>query len=92
MTTEHKPQRDPVIYGDRRVHAVAGEWQLVRYDRAGKWYEEYEPARGRSADAITVRLAAMLAVRKEREEGGWIYLGVPGGRRFDQLVEVERDF
>lgn len=86
VTTDSKRQRNPNIYGDRTVHAEAGEWKLVRYDRAGKWYEEYEPDRMRPAREISVRLAAILAIRY----GAEIHEGLPGGRVFEARVRELR--
>ena len=53
--------------------------EIVRYDKAGKWYLEM----GRHGRIrLNVRKAAELAA-----EGEWIP-GLPGGRRFD--LEVKR--
>ena len=64
---------------DRRVHAVlrTGE-EIVRYDRAGKWYVEYHRVR----KPLTVHEAAARAC----ERGAQRFLGLPGGARFDRLV------
>ena len=66
---------------DRTVHARKRESELVRYERAGKWY--YEGPEGRRN--IGVREAAMIA-RQWRDEGGVVYLTRPGGRLFDQIM------
>ncbi len=71
---------------DRLIHAACGEWLVVRYDRAGKWYVEYDPPRMRPARRVSVKEAARLAVEMERESAGTIYLGTAGGRSFDRLV------
>jgi hypothetical protein len=71
---------------DRTVHAACGEWQVVRYDRAGRWFVEYDPPRMRPATPLSVRQAARLAVRMEAESGGYIYEGRGGGRIFDARV------
>lgn len=62
---------------DRTVHGTTADGgQIVRYDRAGKWYVEYKD--GRPCRHVTVQRAADLAVEA--------LTGVPGGRRFDALV------
>jgi hypothetical protein len=72
---------------DRTVHAACGEWQVVRYDRAGKWYVEYDPPRMRPAQRVSVKQAARLAVKMHREAAGHFYLDRPGGATFDRLVD-----
>jgi hypothetical protein len=73
---------------DRRIHASAGDrdgslWEeVVRYDRVGKWYMEVEGLR----QSVRIHQAARRAVELE-DQGGEIFLGVPGGSRFDQLVQ-----
>jgi uncharacterized protein YuzE len=74
---------------DRRVHAERGDEQLVRYDKAGKYYIEFVPARLRPCRQVTLKSAAINAVRMERE-GGVIHLGLPGGSAFDRAVKKER--
>lgn len=78
---------------DRTVHAIhpSGE-QIVRYDRAGKWYIELVPP---SVDAprrkhVGVREAARRA-RELREQGGEILVGLHGGQMFDRLAGGDRD-
>jgi hypothetical protein len=65
---------------DRTVHAVhadlLGGTQIVRYDRAGKWYAETPTRRFQ----ITVRQAAVLASLA----GSVVHLGQPGGAAFDR--------
>lgn len=66
---------------DRTVHA-SNElgWQLVRYDRAGKWYFEHhtEPRQHVTLGAAVNRVTRMP---------DWeIYLDLPGGRLFDHRV------
>lgn len=75
---------------DRRVHAERGEMKVVRYDRAGKWYIEYDPPRMRPARHVTLSGAAINAVRMERD-GGVIHLGLLGGSAFDRAVKKERE-
>lgn len=74
---------------NRTVHAEhpAGE-EIVRYDRAGKWYIELvEP----SPDAPWRRQVSVWdAVQRAREltkDGfGTIHIGLPGGGMFDRMV------
>ena len=68
---------------NRRVHAVTAErWEVVRYDRAGKWYVEYPDHRL----PITIGDAALFATAR----GAEAFLGRPGGSRFDSLVGRKR--
>jgi hypothetical protein len=65
---------------DRRVHAATPEgWEIVRYDRAGKWYAETLTWRER----ITFDMAVYHATRA----GAKPHLGLPGGTRFDAAVQ-----
>lgn len=62
---------------DRTVHGLTDRGaEIVRYDRAGRWYVEWRGVRS----PIDVRQAARLARKGEA------YLGRPGGGRFDKLV------
>ena len=64
---------------DRTVHATfpSGD-EIVRYDRAGKWYRESEGRRWAVSLKEAVRLALLPGVT--------IHLGRPGGARFDAAV------
>jgi hypothetical protein len=68
---------------DRTVHATTlhGK-QIVRYDRAGKWYLEDPPGRWR------VRISLATAVCEAAQFGSYVYLGKPGGKRFDAAVRA----
>lgn len=66
---------------DRRVHAELGDEQVVRYERAGKWYIES----GDMRFGIPLNYAARRAVQL-REKGGFVHLGIPGGSAFDRRV------
>jgi hypothetical protein len=73
---------------DRRVHAILPEdGELVRYDRAGKWWVEYP------AHAFKPRRRVSLsgAVRVALEPGARIRWNVPGGRAFYALAKREGD-
>lgn len=75
----------------RRVHARLicenGETlEIVRYERAGKWYSE---ADGRKLHQLNVVAAAKLARHLQDESGGSMFLGLPGGATFDRIVREE---
>jgi hypothetical protein len=61
------------------VHARYSTTEVVRYNRAGKWYVERE---GRPRAHVTLAQAVWVA-ESLRERGGVIFRGVPGGRMFD---------
>jgi hypothetical protein len=72
---------------DRVVHAsapteVGTTIEIVRYDRQGRWYQEFGAVRERIAN---VHEAAQRAVDLEAS-GGTIHQGLPGGRHFDAKV------
>lgn len=65
--------------GDRRVHAEHPDGtQVVRYDKAGKWYVERA---GDPRQAVTIAQAVREALRPSMR----VRLGVPGGATFDRL-------
>jgi len=65
---------------DRTVHARTSDGgEVVRYDRAGKWYVEW-PGRMRPRRLVTLREAVELAV------AGQPLLGQAGGKSFDAKV------
>ena len=70
---------------DRTVHARYETKEIVRYDRAGKWFLE-STAPMVSCRPLTVREAAWLAVEGTRESSGVLILGLSGGRAFDRLA------
>ncbi len=75
---------------DRRVHARTPRLaEIVRYDRAGKWYLEWPGDREWSAGraALSLEAAAQIAC----EPGVQVRLGVPGGLRFDARVTAIRE-
>jgi hypothetical protein len=63
---------------DRTVHAESDNAELVRYDRAGKWYVEYRDH--------GCRRCLTLAEAVDLSMGMRLRLGQPGGRRFDKMV------
>lgn len=72
-----------VAYSDRRVHAVLDDGsELVRYDKAGKWFRE--PTTGKRVK-LDIKTAARLAAPART-----VNLGLPGGSTFDALVRKIR--
>ena len=70
---------------DRCVHAEFGDEKIVRYNRAGKWYVEFDPANLRSARHISIKYAARRALELQAL-GGTIHFRLPGGGAFDRWV------
>lgn len=64
---------------DRTVHASASGVEIVRYDRAGKWWLEYDNG---ARERLTLREAVYFATRK----GTTIFVGRPGGLAFDRKL------
>lgn len=71
----------------RNVHAERDDGtQIVRYERAGKWYAEFLGGVMKiPRKALTIAAASQQAVEWERI-GGIIHLGRPGGGAFDAKV------
>lgn len=71
-----------MIPNDRTVHGLTinGD-EIVRYDRAGKWYIEHTD--GRRRHPVSVSTAAGMA-----RAGTW-YGKKPGGKLFDAIVRRE---
>jgi hypothetical protein len=69
---------------DRTVHAENDDLEVVRYDRAGKWFiEPKNRALMLPAQHITVREAIDTALWM-KEHGGKIHFGQQGGGSFDR--------
>lgn len=61
---------------DRTVHGFTADGgQVVRYERAGKWFIEYPDARPRRAVKLDDAVAAAVE--------GTVIFGRPGGLTFD---------
>lgn len=64
---------------DRTVHGITPDGcEIVRYDRAGKWY--LEDGAGKRVRALRIADAAALAAQ------GRAHLDKPGGQSFDKKV------
>lgn len=67
---------------NRTVHARSCDGhELVRYERAGKWYVEYADGRPRAAQTLTG--ACLVAHLWESLQLGVVLRGQPGGKMFD---------
>jgi hypothetical protein len=72
---------------DRIVHArnTVDRVDLVRYDRAGKWYlEPYLP--GLPRQLVTLKQAVDYALWLISEDRGWVNYDKPGGQTFAARV------
>lgn len=69
------------LSGDRTVHAKTEDGEIVRYDRAGKWYIEWDNG---ERTQITVKEAANWVVIVA--DDATINFGLPGGSAFDRHV------
>lgn len=79
---------------DRIVHAsrLSPEGcriEVVRYDRQGRWYLEWDQPSPQRTRLKTLGEAVSQAVAIEGE-GGTIHLGQPGGKHFDYGVSGAR--
>lgn len=75
------PRKEGELMNDRVVHGVTADGgEIVRYDRAGKWYVEWDSHRPRRA--VSVASAAALATMP----GAKAYPGRDGGARFSKIV------
>ena len=69
---------------DRTVHASYPGMEIVRYDRAGKWYLEPTDPRLKRQH-VTIKQAVGSALWA-LGNGGQVFFGRSGGSRFDTLV------
>jgi hypothetical protein len=60
--------------------------EIVRYDRAGKWYVEYPASTYKPRRLLTLASAVEAAVQ------GVVYLGRYGGTQFDAKVRKHPDW
>lgn len=65
---------------DRTVHAYGRGYEIVRYDRAGKWYVESVDG---SRRAVTLDQAVREALHISKRGSGDVHFGLPGGSAFD---------
>jgi len=73
--------------GDRRVHAIMADGSaLVRYDRAGRWYQEWPAEQMIQRRMLRVDQAVTLATSPEVAD---VNFGMPGGGTFDQKVRAK---
>ena len=81
----------PLQPTDRRVHASHSEGeQIVRYDRAGKWYIEFVPPSPDAPARWPVKIAeAVHRAVQLVEQGGEVHLGLHGGGMFDVMYDRE---
>ncbi len=73
---------------DRTVHAETGYAEVVRYERAGKWYVEDKVHVSTPLNWRTqMTLAEIIELVRNQPYGeADIYLGRPGGKRFDLAI------
>lgn len=68
---------------DRTVYARGADGrQVVRYDRAGKWFIEWPADQLKAARKVTLRDAVAETVTIASEGGGDVRWGLPGGQMF----------
>jgi hypothetical protein len=66
---------------DRTVHARYEGAEIVRYNRAGKWY--IEPTDGRTRTRVNLAAAVEAARWGVENRQGVVHYGAPGGSDFD---------
>jgi hypothetical protein len=73
---------------DRTVHAWGESGQLVRYDRAGKWYFEQpdEDNDPEPREHLTLKQAVAKAIWLWYHDNGTVEFGRTGGKLFDKRV------
>lgn len=87
MTGHRQPAFDESE--DRTVHAVTYDGaEIVRYDRAGKWFIEWPYGSMKPCEHISVMDAARTAVTNS----GDVRLDLSGGKIFDAKVRKLRGF
>lgn len=75
---------------NRRVHAVMSDGsELVRYDKAGKWYQEWPHLISKTG--VRKRIAMTLGeVVNEAIDAAQVFYEKPGGASFDRRVRAAR--
>lgn len=69
---------------DRRVHVASDEFEVVRYERAGKWYiEPTDP--GGKRQHVNIDQAVDFAYHLMHENSR-VLLNVPGGALFEKRL------
>lgn len=72
---------------DRRVHARTGVVEVVRYDRAGKWFLEWPNGSLIPCQAVSFKQA--VGWGRAALTDGEVFFGLPGGSRFDREVRPD---
>jgi hypothetical protein len=75
---------------DRRVHAHAHKHaiEVVRYEKAGKWFlEEFDIGDETVRTPLTIERAVWWALLLQSHKGTILH-GVPGGKVFDRKVRT----
>lgn len=70
---------------DRTVHAQYKDMEIVRYDRAGKWYLE-PTLPGLRRQHVSIKVAVQSAKWGMENAGGSWYPGLHGGSTFDGMM------
>lgn len=74
---------------DRTVHATNDLWEIVRYDRAGKWY--LEPTdKAPTVKRRPIKLAEAVELAMELwNNGGTVHFGRQGATAFDRKIRLK---
>jgi len=81
LNEAHFNEGENTMTDDRTVHATTIEGgEVVRYDKAGKWYLEY-PSAHTPRHALTLEAAVFYATRRGSE-----IFEMPGGQSFRAAV------
>ena len=72
---------------DRTVHAFGDSAEVVRYDRAGKWFIESKRPMV-PCEQVTVDEAVEKAIWLWYEDNGSVNFGCQGGSTFDRKVRA----
>lgn len=72
---------------DRKIHASTSDMELVRYNKMGKWYIEPKD-KSLPRQHVNMDQAVQVALWWKNNADGEVFLKLPGGTRFDQLVRL----